>query len=69
MSHRCKVAVWVNGKSLGRFWNIGPQQTLYKPAPWLKKGENEIVVFEMEDTGKRNLQGLDKPILDSLGID
>ena len=35
----------------------------------MKKGENEVVVFEMEDTGKRNLQGLDKPILDSLGID
>ena len=69
MSQWGKGAVWVNGKSLGRFWNIGPQQTLYIPAPWLKKGENEIVVFEMEDTGKRNLQGLDKPILDSLGID
>ena len=42
---------------------------LYIPAPWLKTGENEIVVFEMEDTGKRSLRGLDKPILDSLGVD
>lgn len=64
-----KGAVWVNGKSLGRFWNIGPQQTLYLPAPWLKEGENEIVVFEMEDTGNRSLQGLHRPILDSLGMD
>lgn len=64
-----KGAVWVNGKSLGKFWNIGPQQTLYLPAPWLKKGENEIVVFEMEDTGCRTLRGLDKPVLDQLGKD
>ncbi|MBR5814238.1 MAG: beta-galactosidase [Bacteroidaceae bacterium] len=64
-----KGAVWVNGKSLGKFWGIGPQQTMYLPAPWLKKGENEIVVFEMEYTGKRTLCGVDKPILDVLGPD
>lgn len=69
MSHWGKGAVWVNGKSLGRFWNIGPQQTLYLPAPWLKEGENEIVVLEMEDTGNRTLRGLNQPILDSLGVD
>ncbi|MDE6821150.1 MAG: beta-galactosidase [Bacteroides acidifaciens] len=69
MSQWGKGAVWVNGKSLGRFWNIGPQQTLYVPAPWLKEGENEIVVFEMEDIGNRTLQGLNQPILDSLGVD
>ena len=69
MSQWGKGAVWVNGKSLGRFWNIGPQQTLYLPAPWLKEGENEIVVFEMEDTGNRTLRGLEQPVLDSLGID
>lgn len=69
MSRWGKGAVWVNGRSLGRFWNIGPQQTLYLPAPWLKEGENEIVVFEMEDTGNRTLQGLDRPVLDSLGTD
>lgn len=64
-----KGAVWVNGHSLGKFWNIGPQQTLYLPAPWLKEGDNEIVVFEMEDTGRRTIQGLDKPILDEIGED
>lgn len=69
MSQWGKGAVWVNGKSLGRFWNIGPQQTLYLPAPWLKEGENEIIVFEMEDTGNRALRGLDRPVLDSLGMD
>ena len=64
-----KGAVWVNGKSLGKFWGIGPQQTMYLPAPWLKEGENEIVVFEMEYTGKRTLCGVDKPILNVLGPD
>lgn len=69
MSGWGKGAVWVNGRSLGKFWNIGPQQTLYLPGPWLKKGENEIVVFEMEDTGFRSLKGLDKPILNQVGQD
>ena len=64
-----KGAVWVNGKSLGKFWGIGPQQTMYLPAPWLKEGENEIVVFEMEYTGKRTLCGVDRPILNVLGAD
>lgn len=69
MSRWGKGAVWVNGRSLGRFWNIGPQQTLYLPAPWLKEGENEIIVFEMEDTGNRSVEGLDRPVLNSLGQD
>lgn len=64
-----KGAVWVNGKSLGKYWNIGPQQTLYIPAPWLKKGKNEIIVFEMEDTGRRAVAGLNQPILDENGVD
>lgn len=69
MSGWGKGAVWVNGHSLGKFWCIGPQQTLYLPAPWMKKGKNEIVIFEMESTGVRTVQGLDKPILDILGKD
>lgn len=64
-----KGAVWVNGRSLGKFWGIGPQQTIYLPAPWMKEGENEIVVFEMEATGKRTLCGVNKPILNVLGPD
>lgn len=64
-----KGAVWINGHSIGKYWNIGPQQTLYVPGPWLKKGRNEIVVFEMEDQGHRTIAGLDKPILDQLGKD
>ena len=59
-----KGAVWVNGRSIGKYWYIGPQQTLYVPGPWLKTGQNEVVVFEMEDTEHRTLAGLEKPILD-----
>lgn len=39
---------WINGFCLGRYWNVGPQKTLYTPAPLLKKGANEVVVFEFE---------------------
>lgn len=64
-----KGAAWINGHSLGKFWYIGPQQTLYVPAPWLKKGENEIVIFEMEDQGHRTVAGLSQPILNQIEKD
>ncbi len=38
--------VWVNGHNLGRAWNIGPQESLYVPAPWLHTGRNEVIVFD-----------------------
>lgn len=43
-----KGFVMLNGFNLGRFWEIGPQQTLYVPAPLLRKGDNTLVVFETE---------------------
>ena len=45
-----KGVVWVNGYHLGRYWNVGPQQRLYLPAPWLKKGRNEVIIFDPEMT-------------------
>jgi beta-galactosidase len=63
-----KGAVWINGHALGRFWNVGPQQTLYVPAPWLKLGSNEIVVFAFGGTTLR-LRGLREPVLDEMGSD
>ncbi len=42
-----KGQVYVNGHALGRFWQIGPQQTLYMPGCWLKKGKNEVVVLDV----------------------
>ena len=56
----------MNGHALGRVWNIGPQKTLYVPGPWLRKGENEVIVFNLERTSRHTLTGRDKPILDSL---
>lgn len=57
-----KGIAWVNGHPLGRFWNIGPQQTLYVPAPWLKVGENEVVIFDLEPQGAPKLVGLNAPV-------
>jgi beta-galactosidase len=48
-----KGHVWVNGHHLGRFWNIGPQQSLYLPAEWLKKGKNSIIILDLENKGNR----------------
>ena len=61
-----KGMVWVNGKAIGRFWEIGPQQTLFMPGCWLKKGENEIIVLDLLGPEKATIKGLDKPILDML---
>ena len=43
-----KGCAFVNGFNLGRFWEIGPQKRLYIPGPLLKKGKNEIILFETE---------------------
>ncbi|MEU4231606.1 glycoside hydrolase family 35 protein [Nonomuraea sp. NPDC026600] len=43
--------VWVNGFLLGRYWEIGPQVTLYCPAPLLRAGENVVTVLELERPG------------------
>ena len=65
ISHLGKGALWINGHAIGRFWNAGPQQTLYVPGPWLRKGSNEIVVFDMmPPSAAPAVAGLDHPILD-----
>ncbi len=43
-----KGCAFINGFHLGRFWEIGPQKRLYIPAPLLKKGKNEVILFETE---------------------
>ncbi|XP_039986793.1 beta-galactosidase-1-like protein 2 isoform X3 [Xiphias gladius] len=45
-----KGVVFINGKNLGRYWSIGPQQTLYVPGPWLHRGDNQVIVFEEQET-------------------
>ena len=61
-----KGLIWINGHALGRFWNIGPQGTLYVPAPWLRKGSNEVTIFELlSSDAAPKLSGLRQPILDA----
>ncbi len=66
MSTWGKGLVYVNGHALGRFWEIGPQQTLYLPGCWLKKGKNEIVIFDIIGPKRQVVAGLDHPIIDKL---
>jgi beta-galactosidase len=62
-----KGMVWVNGFPLGRFWNIGPQQTLFLPAPFMKKGRNDVVVLDLFDApASPTLSGLKDPILNEV---
>lgn len=61
-----KGLVYVNGYPMGRIWEIGPQQTLYMPGCWLKKGENEIIVFDVLGPKDVCTEGLKAPKLDKL---
>ncbi|MDF7814725.1 glycoside hydrolase family 35 protein [Hymenobacter sp. YC55] len=61
-----KGSVWVNGHSLGRYWGIGPQQTLYVPVEWLKKGQNEVVVLELLKPEQKTVKSISTPILGRL---
>ena len=56
LSNYSKGVIWVNGHNLGRYWEIGPQKRLYCPACWLKKGENEIIVFDLHQTEAKNVK-------------
>jgi beta-galactosidase len=58
-----KGQLWLNDHALGRIWNIGPQKTLYAPAPWLKTGQNEVIVLDAKGKMGGTVRGLDKPEL------
>lgn len=57
MSNYKKGVLYVNGHNLGRYWDIGPQKRLYCPASFLKKGKNEIVVFDLFETEGKTISG------------
>jgi beta-galactosidase len=59
-----KGFVWVNGHPLGRVWSIGPQKSLYLPGVWLKKGKNDVIIFDLEGAPGRKLEGRALPVLD-----
>ncbi|MDR6464212.1 beta-galactosidase [Chryseobacterium sediminis] len=61
-----KGIVFINGKNAGRYWSTaGPQQTLYIPGVWLKKGRNLIQIFE-QIKFHNTVSGIEHPILDQL---
>ncbi len=64
-----KGQVYVNGHALGRIWSIGPQQTLYCPGCWLKKGKNEIIVLDVVGPKEAVVWGQDKPELNKLQLE
>ena len=57
-----KGYVWVNGHNLGRYWGVGPQQSLYCPAVWLKIADNQIIVLDLDANAARTLQGHVNPV-------
>ncbi|GAA4330090.1 beta-galactosidase [Mucilaginibacter gynuensis] len=61
-----KGFVFLNGHNLGKYWGIGPQQTIYVPAAWLKRGLNEVAVFDELNTNHTGLSTLDHPVLDNV---
>ena len=63
-SQLTKGFVWINGHPLGRFWNIGPQKTLFLPGPWLKTGSNQLVIFDLDGKPGRSVQGSTQPVID-----
>jgi beta-galactosidase len=58
-----KGIAWINGFCLGRYWKRGPQKTLYVPAPCLRPGENELIVFELHSAEKAVVELVDHPDL------
>jgi len=54
----------VNGFNIGRYWNTaGPQKTLYIPAPLLRPGDNEIILFGSDSIGAPQVIFEDRPDL------
>ena len=64
-----KGQLYVNGHAIGRFWSIGPQQTLYVPGCWLRKGRNEVIVLDVKGPRAAKIWGQDRPELDKLQLE
>ena len=64
-----KGQVYVNGHAMGRIWSIGPQQTLYVPGCWLKKGKNEVIVLDVVGPREAVVWGQAEPELNKLQLE
>ena len=60
-----KGVVWVNGRNLGRYWRIGPQQSLFVPGVWLKKGANEVIALDLAERAGRWIEGRADPVYET----
>lgn len=61
-----KGVAYINGYNLGRYWPLaGPQKTLYVPGSLLNKGDNELIILELEYIPKsRSMEFQTAPKLD-----
>ncbi|KAM6173399.1 beta-galactosidase-1-like protein 2 [Erethizon dorsatum] len=57
-----KGVIFINGRNLGRYWDVGPQEALYLPGPWLHPGSNDIILFEEWAPGQQ-IQFTKEPFL------
>jgi beta-galactosidase len=57
-----KGFAWANGHNLGRHWNIGPQRALYFPAPLQRKGDNSMIVFDLDDVQAPQVRGVTQQV-------
>ncbi len=57
-----KGQLWLGTHNLGRFWSIGPEFTLYAPAPWLKAGNNPVTFFDLQGDGTEVLHSVQNPV-------
>ena len=57
-----KGQLWVNDRPLGRFWSIGPQFSLFVPGPWLQKGDNAVVFFDLNGDYTDHVKTVGEPI-------
>jgi hypothetical protein len=46
-----KGQIWLNGRNIGRFWGVGPQEFYKLPISW-QRDENELLIFA-EDGGSQ----------------
>jgi beta-galactosidase len=58
-----KGVAWINGVNLGRYWDIGPQRTLYLPGPLLRPGTNELVILELHHVDEPEIRLIAEPDL------
>ncbi|SEN51540.1 beta-galactosidase [Amphibacillus marinus] len=58
-----KGVVFLNNFNLGRFWEEGPQQSLYVPAPKLNIGKNELIIFETEGKAASSIEFVAEHVL------